>query len=120
MVDADIRQPGLLFAEHQTREQAPYLGDWGFWGIIEQLTNTPNALLKTETGRNLVRPPEVPSDNDFRSQQLSLTRLGRRVLKGDADWVALNPPDRWKGGVHLHPDKTIWRWDPGSQTALSS
>ncbi len=120
MVEAGIHRPGRLFAEHQTREQAPYLGDWGYWCRIEQLANTPNALLKTETGRNFVHPPEVAPDDAFRSQQLRLTRLGLAVLQGDADWIALNPPDRWKGGVHLHPDKTIWRWDAGRQTILAS
>jgi Domain of unknown function (DUF1835) len=118
MVEAGIHRPSRLFAEHQKREQAPYLGDWGFWGIIELLTNTPNALLETGTGQNFVHPPEVPADNAFRSQQLGLTRLGRSVLRGDADWVALNPPDRWKGSVHLHPDKTIWRWDVCRQTIV--
>jgi len=119
MVEAGIHRPGRLFAEHQKREPAPYLGDWSYWSLIEQLTNTPNALLKTETGRHFVHPPEVAPDNGFRSQQLRLTRLGRAVLQGDADWIALTPPNRWKGGVHLHPDKTLWRWDAGHQTILA-
>jgi len=120
MVEAGRHHPARLFADHQTREPAPYLGDWSYWNIIEQLTNVPNALLKTETGRHFVRPPDVPADETFRSQQLGLTQLGVRVLHGDADWVALNPPDRWKGGVHLHPDKTIWRWDARQQTIIQT
>jgi len=120
MVEAGIRHPARLFAEHQTREQAPYIGDWGYWGLIEQLTNSPNALLKTKSSRNFVHPPEVAPDDAFRSQQLSLTQLGRAVLQGDADWVALNPPDRWKGGVHLHTGKSIWRWDTSHQTIVAS
>ena len=120
MVEAGIHRPGRLFAEHQAREHAPYLGDWSFWNIIEQLTNVPNALLKTGTGQHFVRPPAVPADEAFRSQQLGLTQLGRTVLRGDADWIALNPPDHWKGGVHLHPDKTIWRWNARQQTIEAS
>ncbi len=120
IVEAGICHPARLFAEHQKREQAPYLGDWSFWSIIEQLTNTANALLETETGRHFVRPPEIPADEVFRSQRLRLTRHGHAVLRGEADWAALNPPDRWKGGVHLHPDKTVWRWDASQQSILAS
>lgn len=118
LVEAGISQPLPLFTQHQQRETAPYLGDWGYWNLLEQLTNTPNALLQTQTRQPFQRPPSVPADADFQAQQLSLTAHGRAVLDGEADWVELNPPDYWKGGVHLHPDKTIWRWN-GEQKRLT-
>lgn len=111
MVGSGITQPARLFAAHQLLESAPYLGDWGFWNIIEGLTNAENALLRTSTGSQFVRPPDVPADDAFREQQLELKPLGRAVLNNEANWIDLNPPDRWKGGVHLHPDKGIWFWD---------
>ena len=116
MVNAGIHQPIPLFTGQQQREAAPYLGDWSFWNLIDQLSNNPNALLLIRTGAPFVHPPAVPADAAFRSQALELSAAGRAVLRGDADWVVLNPPDKWKGGIHLHPDKTIWRWHAQRQT----
>ena len=115
MVDKGKDHPFKLFAGHQHLEKAPYLGDWGFWSLIERLTNTENALLQTATREPFIRPPNVPADEHFRSQSLRLTGIGRSVLRGEADWVKLNPPDCWKGGVHLHPDNGIWRWNSKTQ-----
>jgi len=111
MVDSGVTHPGRLFAAHQQLEAAPYLGDWGFWNAIEGLTNVENALLRTLSGSQFVHPPDVPADDAFREQKLELTSLGRGVLNNAANWTELNPPNHWKGGVHLHPDKTIWYWD---------
>jgi hypothetical protein len=120
MVDSGIHHPVHLFTGHQQREQAPYLGDWSFWVLIERLANGANALLECVTGEPFVYPPEAPADDIFRGQALHLTPLGRSVLRGGTDWVTLNPPDRWKGGVHLSPGKTIWRWDAASQSILAT
>ena len=43
---------------------------------------------------------------------LELTDLGRAVVAGEKDWVAVNGIDRWLGGVHLREGATVWRWDP--------
>jgi hypothetical protein len=43
--------------------------------------------------------------------RVALTSTGRRVLAGELDHVALNRPDRWIGGVHLHPGGPDWRYD---------
>jgi len=111
MVGSGITRPARLFAAHQLLESAPYLGDWGFWNYIEGLTNVANALLRTSTGNQFVHPPVVPADEAFREQKLELTPLGRAVLNNEANWIELNPPDHWKGGVHLHPNKTLWCWN---------
>lgn len=126
MIDGGERRPGRLFAEHQKRETAPWLGDWSYWSLIEQLCKAPDALLTTDSGASFLRPPQVDKQA-FLSQRLSLTPTGLSVLHGEADHVTLNPPDLWKGGVHLHPDNTIWRWDTvqgnftstGSSTTLA-
>lgn len=119
LIQAGTDRPGRLFGEHQLLETAPYLGDWSYWSLLQQLTNSPNALLETATGKHFVRPPDVPNDT-FLAQRLSLTPLGLAVLRGEADWTQLNPPDRWKGGVHLHPDKMLWRWNAEQQTIEAS
>lgn len=42
---------------------------------------------------------------------LALTPTGAAVLDGAKDHVALNPPDKWLGGVHHAPGRPLWRWD---------
>jgi hypothetical protein len=42
--------------------------------------------------------------------QVTLTGLGREVLAGATDRLAVAPIDRWLGGTHLLGDRD-WRWD---------
>jgi hypothetical protein len=41
---------------------------------------------------------------------VALAPDGDRVLAGAADAIRLRGIDRWRGGVHLTPDRP-WRWD---------
>jgi len=50
---------------------------------------------------------------------LSLTDMGGRVLAGEADWLAVQPQERWMGGVHLRPGGTDWRWDEATRRVVS-
>jgi hypothetical protein len=49
---------------------------------------------------------------------LSITDLGRAVLRGDVDFRSLEPPPRWVGGVEVRPGDPDWRWDEGAQDAI--
>jgi len=120
MVEEGIQRPGQLFAEHQKREAAPYLGDWGFWTIIERLTNGKMALLIADEGETFKFPGRLLNDELTHFQHLHLTELGASVLHGNADWLVLNPPDYWKGGVHFHIDKKVWRWDKVEELIVSN
>jgi hypothetical protein len=44
-------------------------------------------------------------------QLLVITELGRAVLRGERDWLSLQPPSRWVGGVYIQPRVAGWRWD---------
>lgn len=50
---------------------------------------------------------------------LALTRVGKRVLEGKVDAIALNGIDRWLGGIHLRGRKIRWRWDRKRRTLVS-
>ncbi len=50
---------------------------------------------------------------------LELTDLGRAVLAGEKDQIAVNGIDRWLGGVHLRVGLPVWRWDPERGTLSS-
>jgi hypothetical protein len=42
---------------------------------------------------------------------VTLTDIGRAVLAGKQDRIAACGIDRWLGGVQLHGDADLWRWD---------
>jgi hypothetical protein len=80
-------------------EERVFMGDLTFFGIMKQLAAG--------------RVPLLMHDGEWRSGappggRFRLTEAGRRVLAGDADYIALNGIDRWMGGVHL-TDGT-YRW----------
>jgi hypothetical protein len=42
---------------------------------------------------------------------LTITELGRAVLRGEVDFRSLKPPPRWVGGVQIAAGSVDWRWD---------
>jgi hypothetical protein len=96
---------GTVFAWLGEREARPYLGDRSFFAIVARLAGARVPLL--ELG---------PADGDGPAGiPMRPTAAGRRVLRGEADHVALNGIDRWVGGVHLHGETARWRWDEGTE-----
>ena len=101
---------GAAFLRVGAREARPFLGDtWGYEAIT-RLARAPNPLLQ----------PEPTSRRVERQTRLSLTEVGRHVLDGRADHVALNGIDRWIGGVHLQGRDVPWRWNEGTETVTGS
>ncbi|HMN45693.1 MAG TPA: DUF1835 domain-containing protein [Povalibacter sp.] len=47
----------------------------------------------------------------------TITDLGRAVLKGEVDFLSLQPPERWVGGVQVGPGLPDWRWNEESGDA---
>jgi hypothetical protein len=84
------------------REPLPWLGDIMFAAIVQDMKR--------------VREPVFTAsfegeDRSWPRELLAITGLGRAVLAGEADYLALDPPPRWVGGIPVgagHPD---WRWD---------
>lgn len=48
----------------------------------------------------------------------TITDLGRAVLKGEADFLSLQPPSRWVGGVQIGPGLPDWRWNERTRDAV--
>jgi hypothetical protein len=79
-------------------------------------------LLKVKNGENASK--EMINEHNrgglssdrVRKTKIELTELGKSVLVGEADFVALNGIDLWFGGTHLHDRTNIWRWDDQNQT----
>ncbi len=88
------------------REARPFLGDTWCYEAMTGLARASSPLLQVES---TARPVEAQS-------RLRLTDVGRGVLDGRADHVALNGIDRWIGGVHLQGRDAPWRWNEGTET----
>ncbi|ASQ46064.1 DUF1835 domain-containing protein [Legionella clemsonensis] len=88
-----------LFRQLPFREEEYFLGmgDITFKQLIIQLAEAENPLIKIK---------QIKGNDDA---ELELTALGDQVAQGDADWIAINGIDCWRGGVHLTLDN-IWRY----------
>jgi Domain of unknown function (DUF1835) len=98
-----------IFGTLWRKERRPYLGDWSCFAYIRELALAPHPLLRYEG-----RGPEDPPD----AGRVALTETGRRVLAAELDHTTVNGPDRWIGGVHLHPDGPAWRYDERLETLV--
>jgi hypothetical protein len=49
---------------------------------------------------------------------LTITELGRAVLKGKVDFLSLVPPNRWVGGVKISAGLPDWRWNEQTKNAV--
>lgn len=88
-----------IFRRSQTREEAAFLGDVAAYAMLDDLCAEPSPLLCIQ------------------GSEYDTTVLGRRVLAGDADWLEVQGPERWIGGVRLGAGST-WRWNEREETLV--
>lgn len=50
--------------------------------------------------------------------RLTITDLGRAVLRRELDWLSLQPRSRWVGGIQFHSNARNWRWDEIERTVV--
>jgi hypothetical protein len=103
---ADGAPAGAVFARLGQREARPYLADLFAFRIMARLAGGRVPLLELDP----------PAGEVTAVARLRPTEAGRRVLRGEADHVALNGIDRWVGGVHLRGPAARWRWDEGTES----
>ena len=106
------RDPLALFMENMALESHLFMGDWSTFRRLAALCDGPTPLLRCRSGLPFRYPPRDKIDIEaFRGQRFVLSASGQEVFDGTADAAALNPVDHWLGGVHLHGDAPLWRWD---------
>jgi hypothetical protein len=97
------RTPRELYAASREKEPWPW-GDASVFLRIDWLASPP--------------APALSRGDDSR---LTITRLGERLLKGDADWIRERGGiDTWLGGVHLTGADARWRWSEAQQMLVSA
>ena len=100
-----------LFRRFGDAEPVYGLGDAQLWLALRRMSEAAQPLLTIKGG------PNGGSDlsPDFSKGRFEITEVGESVLKGDANFVALNGVDLWLGGVRLSGDTNLWRWDQQSE-----
>jgi hypothetical protein len=115
------KSPAELFADftrwHDSHCGA-YMGDWSYWGIIDDLAFA-DAPLVTRAVRYRFGPQmDGPALQRYLHEPIALTDFGREVLAGRADHTRTNRIDRWLGGTHI-TNETLWRWDNHNHRVIS-
>ena len=90
-------------------EPLPFMGDLMFWAMLREMASvaSPPVMIDAATGER--RWPD---------RVLSLTPVGERLLAGTLDWMSLDPPERWLGGVRIAPGAPASRWDETRGTPM--
>jgi hypothetical protein len=107
LCDGPIRIGRMFAGLTQGLEPLPFLGDLGFLYVVEQMALTQPAVITVET-----------AEEPFR-RVASITEIGRRVVAGEADYLSLEPPERWVGGVRIAAGQPAWRFDEASSTVVN-
>jgi hypothetical protein len=105
------RDAHQLFRAVLAGEEAAFMGDLSFFGILDDL-----AFCEVPLIHGLDRPGDETSDR-FERADLELTMAGEDVVAGEDDHVALSGIDRWWGGTHL-TGRDPWRFDPARRKLL--
>jgi RNA polymerase sigma factor (sigma-70 family) len=84
------------------------MGDLEYWKFIRALAQGEHPLLIIDGIEAGLDFRQIP---DFLNRKVILTELGKEVLNGSADRIAVQGIDEWFGGLHLHGHEVSWRWD---------
>lgn len=109
--------PITIFHLFEENEEAPFMGDWSFWRILDALAQGAAPFI---TGLRV--PAFSPFLNDeqraaYLNSELKLTGLGVTTLTGKKDAIEFRRLDRWMGGTHL-TNKNCWRWDAQKRSLI--
>lgn len=118
MVHNGLHTPQDLFAQVGDKLHGLGMGDLQYWYCLAKITRGSSPLLRFE-GLESFPTYQDPSPT-FRQCKVSLTELGRTVMDGNEDWLALHGIDEWYGGVRLNNRSIPWRWDPSRNTIVSN
>jgi hypothetical protein len=87
----------------------PGITDLVLLATLQSLERPPESALRREPGTG--RRPW--------SDRCAATAFGRRLLAGEADWLATKPPVRRVGGVPVAADHPDLRWDEHRSTVVA-
>ena len=84
------------------RDPLPWLGDVMYWFILQSMMQASQAVFEIS---------KDDLDKPWHERLLTITDTGEEVLAGTQNWLALNPTERWLGGVEICAKRSYWCWD---------
>lgn len=114
-VGMDDMSPAALFHQAREAEEAPFMGTWPFYAVIDSLAFCDFPLLKGLHARYSHADTEVHAE--YVMSTLALTDAGEDILSGAQDHVATNGIRRWWGGTELN-GFSAWRFNRETRTLL--
>jgi hypothetical protein len=115
LVSVDALSPAALFRLGREAEEAPFMGTWPFYAVVDSLAFCDFPLVSGLHAPYSHANSEVHAE--YVMAPLSLTDMGEDILSGTQDHVATNGIDRWWGGTELKGFSS-WRFDRNSRTLL--
>ena len=101
--------PNELFRDCQAAEEAPFMGDGGFFLIVERLTRGTQSLITLPDSAQIRLPSRSRDSEAFHRQRLQLSEAGKRTLAGAADRLRDLPDPYWIGGCRISgPEAPRW------------
>lgn len=107
-----------IFRGVANREDRVFCGDSVMAGYIQRMSDCETPLITYQSGDRIIAPRFDDDTRAFRNAEMALTEAGRKVLCGEADWIAMGGSDRWIGGVHLAGSAATWRWDATARALI--
>ena len=114
MIQEGARTPAELFAHFEEHEEAPFMGDWVFWRILDALAAGAAPFVAGLRLKQFSPHFSGEQREAYLGSELKLTGLGVTSLTGRKDAIAFRRLDRWMGGVHL-TNANCWRWDAANR-----
>ena len=113
LAEDDINLIRLIGRQVFERDPLPGQGD----------LNVRNRLMNMESASARVYERRAGVDRNGHARPpwtdvLTITDLGRAVLKGEVDFLSLRPPSRWVGGVQIGAGLPDWRWNEQTKNAV--
>lgn len=103
MLNEQSLTAGQLFGKLMREvDPLPWLGDVMYWFILQSMTQASQAVF--EIAKEDLKKP-------WHKRLLTITDTGQKVLAGTQDWLLLNPPERWLGGIKIDAQHPGWHWD---------
>lgn len=106
---------GELYARCRARERVPFMADWPFFALLDELAAEPSPLVAGLPVGGFPFEGGEATRSGYLGREVRVTHEGRLVREGRLDRTIVKPLDRWLGGTHL-TNENVWRWAPSTAT----
>jgi hypothetical protein len=106
---------GELYARCRARERVPFMADWPFFALLDELAAEPSPLVAGLPVGGFPFEGGEATRSTYLGTEVRVTHQGRLVREGRLDRTIVKPLDRWLGGTHL-TGENVWRWVPSTAT----